>query len=193
MTLDSIASRIRRGTSSSSRRPIIEKLGILAPNADGRSTSATFPPSVSNDAHNQASPDLDAILWTQWGVIETRRYLILGYRTSVQMWNVSHLGLVQEVLHLTDFGEYRPRAAALLPSPGVSDHSVDDFIHSRPMVALLLSSQGQDLELRLYALTHHVFVHKRGLPIAPGASVEDCSLSASESFVIVNILVSWHR
>lgn len=138
--------------------------------------------------------NMDGILWSRWDALHSRRLLILGYQTgAVQVWDVTELDRVYEVLHLSGTFSRTVLSAVVLPVPPSQPVSssavprVDAFARARPLLAVLLGNA----ELDLYSLASHSLVKRISVACGPSdRTVVDCSLQASESFLAITTLVS---
>lgn len=126
----------------------------------------------------------------------------------MQLWDVTELDAVYEVLNRTDVfvgsgsgsssspssnlnvnqsqrQRAIPRTAVLLPTPTAST-AVDTLAKARPLLGVLLSTA----ELVVYSLSEHVVVQRvEVVPAALGVNVVDCSMQASGDFIAISTLV----
>ena len=164
--------------------------------------STTHPSSQpQTQAHGQ-----DNVAWAKWDNLGRRRFLVLGYeRGAVQVWDVSELDAVCEVLHLSastfspasphnpsaardgnrDGGEGRekervvPRMALILPGSASEAGG--------PMLGVLLSSA----EVVLYSLGEHVVATRVSVFGKEGreGEVVECAMQAGEEVLGVSLVV----
>ncbi|KAF8328203.1 uncharacterized protein EI90DRAFT_1616602 [Cantharellus anzutake] len=176
--LEVVSQRIRRGTS---HPPSISE-------SSAPSTTSDEPPAALPSG-DRDEPQTNELVWARWESLDSRRLLIVGYYGgSVQMWDVTDLDLVHEVLHLTGmFTRSFPRTAHILSKPPPYPHDVtaDLFIRSRPLMALLL----ENAELVLYSLATHNIV-KRVTSLSNSGDIGECDLQTGESFVAIGTLAS---
>ncbi|KAF8315030.1 hypothetical protein DL93DRAFT_964688 [Clavulina sp. PMI_390] len=173
---------------------------------DVPASSATTPILTALPAGLRPPSDEDPIVWAKWDSLDWRRLLILGYYSgSVQVWDVTDLDSVCEVLHLSNvFAKSGavPVSAAVLPLPpplawkekdgrrGKGSVDADAFARVRPLLLVLLNTA----ELYAYSLESHAAV-KRVTVIPPSTtntSIRACSLQVSETFVVVATLSTTH-
>ena len=181
--LEAVSHRMRRNAPTQGPKQMLEPDTTRTHEQVDR-RSSNFPPNLSD------SPRSDDILWARWDSLDRRRLLIMGYHGGgIQIWDVTDLDAVHEVLHLTDiFARSHPRTGHLLPAPPLSIHgdTSDVFASSRPLLGVLLRTA----ELVLYSLGHHnVAKRVMFLPTSERA-ISDCDMQVSELFVVVSTLVS---
>lgn len=143
---------------------------------------------------NNSVPPTDAIAWSKWDSLDSRRLLILGYHGgAVQLWDVTDLDAVYEVLNLASVstgpkGDL-PRSALIFPSPFPGPSSggrAYPMETARPLLGVLMSTA----ELVVYSLASHSVVRRLSvIPASPSFSVADCNMQASERFITINSLV----
>ena len=177
--LEAVSQRIRRGA------PVAPSIS----ESSAPSTTSDEPPAAAPQ-EDLDEPKTNELVWARWESLDGRRLLIVGYYGgSVQMWDVTDLDLVHEVLHLTGmFTRSYPRTAHVLSKPPCShDVAADLFTRSRPLMALLL----ENAELVLYSLATHNIV-KRVTSLSNSiSSVSECDMQTGELFVAISTLVSF--
>jgi len=167
------------------------------------SSDALFSPPRSSDtgAGSILHPlptdaDADEVMWTKWDSLDARRLLLLGYQSgAIQVWDVTELDAVYEVLNLsgTFSKSSAPLSASILPTPPGAPPSsprTDGFVRVRPLLMVLLNTA----ELCVYSLASHALVKR----VAVGSTlverpVKECDLHVSESFIVVSTVVGIHR
>lgn len=183
-----MSQRIRRQTlSPRSSRAQYE------PSSPSRSSDVAASPILQTIGTDTAT-NMDGLMWSRWEALHSRRLLILGYQTgAVQVWDVTELDRVYEVLHLSGTFSRTVLSAVVLPLPPTQPVSssaaprVDAFARARPLLAVLLGNA----ELDLYSLASHSLVKRVSVACGPSdRTVIDCSLQASESFLAITTLVS---
>ena len=176
--------RFRRGTASRTPRASPDAL-FSPPRSSNAGISSVIHP-LPTDA------DADGVAWAKWDALDTRRLLLLGYQSgAIQVWDVTELDAVYEVLNLSGtFSKSAvPLSASIPPTPPTAPpvtSRIDAFIRVRPLLMVLLHTA----ELCVYSLASHALVKR----VAVGSTVverpvKDCSLHVSELFVVVGTVV----
>jgi hypothetical protein len=176
--------RIRRGTSSRTPRAPQDALFSPPRSSDAGVSSVLHPLPTDADAHG--------VMWAKWDALDARRLLLLGYQSgAVQVWDVTELDAVYEVLHLSGtFSKSAvPLSASVLPTPPTAPPSsprVDAFIRVRPLLVVLLNTA----ELCVYSLASHALVKRVAIgSMSVERPIRDCHLHVGEPFVVVSTLV----
>ena len=81
--------------------------------------------------------DGERITWAAWDELEHKRVLLLAYPSGFQMWDVSNLDAVRELLNLKTESLHNAGpvlCAAVLPT---QVDRVDEFENSRPLLGVL--------------------------------------------------------
>ena len=177
--LEAVSQRIRCGA------PVAPSISeLLAP-----STTSDEPPAAAPQ-EDLNEPKTNELVWAQWESLDGHQLLIVGYYGgSIQMWDVTDLNLIHEVLHLTGmFTCSYPQTAHILSKPPCShDVVVDLFTWSQPLMALLL----ENVELVLYSLTTHNIVKQVTSLSNSISSVSECNMQMGELFIAISTLVSF--
>jgi len=121
----------------------------------------------------------DAILWTRWDTtLPDRRFLLVGYRSGIQIWDCSDLGRLNEILSTSStkaLGDGTIVHAAFIPHLRSAD---DPLQASRPLLGLVLQDSSH-CSFVLYSLRTHRVVKKHRFT---GTAID---FAASESCIVL--------
>ncbi|KAG8846851.1 hypothetical protein FRB96_001767 [Tulasnella sp. 330] len=107
------------------------------------------------------------------------RLLLLGYDSSLQIWDVTDIDALREVLNVevaslvpsaTAGGAWTVASAVPLPAPSGRHHQDDEYESSRPLLAIIVKDVTQSLtpyaptEVLVYSLRTHAVVKRLGAP-----------------------------
>lgn len=182
----SAPSEKRRGSATGPRDP-----HLVSTAGRGQSDSPRYDPVIldSGDEDQELGrtvtypglKDEEDIVWAGWDTLQvdpfekSRRVLLLGYRTGLQIWDCTSLASVTEILNIRDPAVGRVVHAGVLPTPPKTDD--DAFATARPLVGII-HLNGDDSDYLVYSLRTHSVFKQLSLPGA-------ISFSATSKLVVV--------
>ncbi|KAG8907150.1 hypothetical protein FRB99_005258 [Tulasnella sp. 403] len=148
------------------------------------------PPQVSQDTEGER------VTWAAWDQMQTtsgtRRLLLLGYFSGLQIWDITSIDALQEILNvnITSFiaseGVWNVSRALVLPTP--PRHHADEFAEARPLLAVVAResshpTQTGPTEVLIYSLRTHTVVKRLGTPQLddPKFGIEPSSADSNDS------------
>ncbi|KAI0693476.1 hypothetical protein BC835DRAFT_1071237 [Cytidiella melzeri] len=103
------------------------------------------------------------IIWSRWDSLpasdgtSSRRVLLLGYCTGMQIWDCTDMGSISEILNLTGVQWTDILQAQVLPAPPPGSKP-DPRVDQRPLLGILRTARDVE-ELLFYSLRTHTVVH----------------------------------
>lgn len=148
-------------------------------------TSATTMKHIGYPSSNSGSKD--KVVFSSFAVLEAtalsafRRLLFVGYENGLQIWDISHLGEVREILNRRMSGAVV--GCSVLPAPRIKARHpslADEFAKQRPLIGIVIEEHDANYFM-VYSLATHEVVKKLDFS---GATVT--SIQASNSFIVVS-------
>ncbi|KAI0915567.1 hypothetical protein AcV5_003752 [Taiwanofungus camphoratus] len=158
---------------------------VVQDEADNNRRSATRYPGVE---------ETEQIIWAGWDCLaggdpaKTKRLLLLGYPSGLQIWDCSDLGSVSEILNLSGPQWGAVDFAAVLPSPLTSED--DQFATKRPLIGVLSRTRDWP-DLFIYSLrTHNIVKTLSLIGLRSFSAVADFVVLSTSSPLQLHVLSS---
>ncbi|KAA1478047.1 hypothetical protein DENSPDRAFT_632230 [Dentipellis sp. KUC8613] len=156
-----------------------EAFGLGDPEDDDRGRKE-----VSRVRYPGGRDDTERIAWAKWDTLppvdgrgRSRRLLLVGYPSGLQIWDCSNLESVRDILNLpqTEWGKIV--SAGVLPTPPGST-ALDLFSSLRPLVGIIANSRQRDPDFIVYSLSTHSVIKTFSVPGL-------VSFSSNANFIII--------